>query len=126
MHDLRTRNCNRVRIIFLAVDRIARSNDVQLEAKLCGLRRRQMSEQKDANSQAAPPRAVLSLDPIALKWRNLVDRRRAHLVDLYLSGRWKRYYSEEEFMTCFRDTMNMADRWNEIAPMPDNDNSSAS
>jgi uncharacterized repeat protein (TIGR03809 family) len=65
---------------------------------------------------------VLSLDPIALKWRNLADRRRAHMVDLYLSGRWKRYYSEEQFLICFRDAMSMAERWNEIAPKASNDN----
>ena len=94
------------------------------EAKLCGLRRRQMSA-KDA-SQLASPLSVLSLDPIALKWRNLADRRRAHLVDLYLTGRWKRYYSEEQFLICFRDTMDMAERWNEIAPRPADDQRQAS
>ncbi|HXF87964.1 MAG TPA: TIGR03809 family protein [Xanthobacteraceae bacterium] len=91
------------------------------EAKLYHLRRRQMSEHKDG-PPVAPPRSVLSLDPVALKWRNLADRRRAHLVDLYLTGRWKRYYSEEQFLACFRETMSMADRWNEIAPKSDNDN----
>lgn len=79
-----------------------------------------MSDQERAQQLLAPPRALLSLDPIALKWRNLVDRRRAHLVDLYLSGRWKRYYSEEQFRDCFRDTMTIAERWNEIAPLPQN------
>ncbi len=88
------------------------------------LRRRQMSEHKDG-PPVAPPRSVLSLDPVALKWRNLADRRRAHLVDLYLTGRWKRYYSEEQFLACFRETMSMADRWNEIAPKSDNDNAKA-
>jgi uncharacterized repeat protein (TIGR03809 family) len=76
-----------------------------------------MSEQQDA-TQLASPQSFASLEPVALKWRNLADRRRAHLVDLYLSGRWKRYYSEEQFLVCFRETMNMAERWNEIAPKP--------
>jgi uncharacterized repeat protein (TIGR03809 family) len=67
---------------------------------------------------APSPQAVLSLDPIARKWRNLVDRRRAHFVDLYLTGRWKRYYSEEQFLTIFRDAMTVAERWTEIAPQP--------
>jgi hypothetical protein len=53
--------------------------------------------------KVSPPREVLSLDPVAHKWRNLVDRRRAHFVELYLTGRWKRYYAE---------------RWTEIAPQP--------
>jgi hypothetical protein len=98
---------------------------ILFEAKPYDLWRRQMSEHKDEPS-LGPPRSILSLDPIALKWRNLADRRRAHLVDLYLTGRWKRYYSEEQFLACFRETMNMADRWNEIAPKSDNDNANTS
>lgn len=84
-----------------------------------------MSEQKLSQSEVAPPRAVLSLDPVALKWRNLVDRRRAHFVDLYLTGRWKRYYSEEQFLVIFRDTMSIAERWTEIAPLPGDDTKQA-
>lgn len=76
-----------------------------------------MPEPKVPN-HLAPPRAVLSLDPIAHKWRNLVDRRRAHFVELYLTGRWKNYYSEEQFLVSFRDAMTVAERWTEIAPKP--------
>jgi len=75
-----------------------------------------MSEQEKVPNHLQHPREVLSLDPVALKWRNLVDRRRAHFVDLYLSGRWKRYYSEDQFKVCFRDAMSIAERWTEIAP----------
>ena len=70
----------------------------------------------------AHPRSVLSLDPIARKWRNLVDRRRAHFVELYLTGRWKHYYSEEQFLASFRDAMSVAERWTEIAPKPSDEN----
>jgi len=76
-----------------------------------------MSDQTQ-QPQAPPPREMLSLDPIAHKWRNLVDRRRAHFVELYLTGRWKRYYSEEQFLVIFRDAMTVAERWTEIAPLP--------
>jgi hypothetical protein len=69
-------------------------------------------------SHLGSPRSVLSLDPVAHKWRSLIDRRRAHFVELYLTGRWKRYYSEEQFLTSFRDAMNVAERWTEIAPKP--------
>jgi hypothetical protein len=55
---------------------------------------------------------------VALKWRDLIERRRAHFIELYLTGRWKRYYDEEQFLEIFRDTMNIADRWIEIAPKP--------
>ena len=75
-----------------------------------------MADEETTPSQVADPRSILSLDPIAHKWRNLVDRRRAHFVDLYLSGRWKRYYSEDQFLVTFRDAMSTAERWTEIAP----------
>ena len=61
---------------------------------------------------------MASLEPVTLKWRNLIERRRAHFIELYLTGRWKRYYEEEQFLTIFRETMTIADRWNEIAPKP--------
>src|SRR5262249_47948362 len=35
---------------------------------------------------------------IALKWRDLVERRRAYFAELYHSGRWKIYYTEQEFV----------------------------
>src|SRR5205807_9859497 len=31
-----------------------------------------------------------ALDEVAQKWRALAERRRAHFVELYHSGRWKR------------------------------------
>jgi uncharacterized repeat protein (TIGR03809 family) len=61
---------------------------------------------------------MASLQPVALKWRSLIERRRAHFIELYLTGRWKRYYSEEQFLVTFRETMIIADRWTEIAPKP--------
>ena len=105
-----------LQMISLAVTRIAGSNGDSFATTPFDLQRRQMTEQERSQASLAPPRGVLSLDPIALKWRKLADRRRAHLVDLYLTGRWKRYYSEEQFQATFRDTMAMAERWNEIAP----------
>ncbi len=86
-----------------------------------------MSEQQDKSSPDIPSpterlASLRSLDPVALKWRNLIERRRSHFVDLYLSGRWKRYYSEEQFLASFRETMSIADRWTEIAPKPDDKN----
>jgi hypothetical protein len=39
-----------------------------------------------------------ALELAARKWRALAERRRAHFVELYHSGRWKRYYSEEQFL----------------------------
>jgi uncharacterized repeat protein (TIGR03809 family) len=86
-----------------------------------------MSEQQHKSSTDIPApierlASLRSLDPVALKWRNLIERRRAHFVDLYLTGRWKRYFSEEQFLATFRETMSIADRWTEIAPKPDDKN----
>ena len=115
---------NGANVVPLAAGRIAGSNAGQQQAGSSGPQRRHMSEQTDG--QLASPRDILSLDPIALKWRNLAERRRAHLVDLYRTGRWKRYYSEEKFLACFRETMSMAERWNEIAPKGEGEEPTAS
>jgi uncharacterized repeat protein (TIGR03809 family) len=59
-----------------------------------------------------------ALDQVALKWRALAERRRAHLIELYQSGRWKRYYSEESFLRCMREAIRATERWADIAPRP--------
>jgi hypothetical protein len=97
------------------------------------LRQRYMSDQQIAHPAAVQQSVIGSpantsmtngsmtvspLDPVSLKWRSLIERRRAHFIELYLTGRWKKYYEEEQFLTIFRETMTIADRWNEIAPKP--------
>ena len=59
-----------------------------------------------------------ALDDVAQKWRALAERRRAHFVELYHTGRWKRYYSEEQFLLKMREAIKATDRWAEIAPTP--------
>jgi uncharacterized repeat protein (TIGR03809 family) len=66
-------------------------------------------------SERQPGRA---LDRVAQKWRDLADRRRAHFVELYHSGRWKHYYSEEQFLSRMRDAIRAAESWALIAPRP--------
>jgi uncharacterized repeat protein (TIGR03809 family) len=56
---------------------------------------------------------------VSLKWRALAEGRRAHFHDLYRSGRWKRYYTEEEFVADMRDAIDIAERWAAIAPLPE-------
>jgi uncharacterized repeat protein (TIGR03809 family) len=58
------------------------------------------------------------LHEVAQKWRALAERRRAHFVELYHSGRWKRYYSEENFLQLMREAIRASERWAEIAPSP--------
>lgn len=45
------------------------------------------------------------------KWRALAERRKAHLVDLYDSGRWRFYYSEQEFILRLREAIQAVERW---------------
>ena len=59
-----------------------------------------------------------AMQPAALKWRELAERRRAHLIDLFRSGRWKHYYTKDEFSAQLRDAIDIADRWAKIAPRP--------
>jgi uncharacterized repeat protein (TIGR03809 family) len=67
-------------------------------------------------SQREPAR---SLDAVAQKWRDLAERRRAHFVELYHSGRWKHYYTEERFLHRMREAIRAADTWAMIAPKPE-------
>ena len=68
----------------------------------------------------APSRMIHALpkwERTALKWRKLAEQRRDHHLDLYKSGRWKHYYTEEEFRVEMRQAIAMAERWAKIAPM---------
>lgn len=57
-------------------------------------------------------------DSIAHKWRDLAERRRAHYVDMYRSGRWKHYYTEDRFLVQMREVIRAAETWAKIAPLP--------
>ena len=59
-----------------------------------------------------------ALDEVAQKWRLLAERRCAHFFELYHSWRWKRYYSEEQFLYRMREAIRLSERWAEIAPPP--------
>ena len=60
--------------------------------------------------------ATLQWELVALKWRSLAEQRRDHYFDLYRSGRWKHYYTEDQFLAEMRKAIALADRWVEIAP----------
>jgi uncharacterized repeat protein (TIGR03809 family) len=42
---------------------------------------------------------------IARQLQALAERRRQHLLELHRSGRWRRYYSEDQFMGHMRDSV---------------------
>ena len=62
-----------------------------------------------------------ALAQVSQKWRDLAERRRAHFVELYHSGRWKHYYTEERFLHRMRDAIRAADTWAVLAPRPEPD-----
>jgi uncharacterized repeat protein (TIGR03809 family) len=55
------------------------------------------------------------LDEISNKWRELADRRLAYFTELYRSGRWKHYYTEETFTARMRDVIKAAKVWADLA-----------
>jgi hypothetical protein len=61
------------------------------------------------------PRAVRPFDQVAQEWRELADRRREHFADLERSGRWRHYYTEDQFLAQMRDVIRAAEAWARIA-----------
>lgn len=57
-----------------------------------------------------------ALDEVSHKWRRLAERRQAHFVELFHSGRWKHYYAEEQFLRYMRESIRLSERWAMIAP----------
>jgi len=51
---------------------------------------------------------------VARKWRTLAERRRDHLAELYRSGRWEKYYTEEGFLAVMRATVQEIEQWGSI------------
>jgi uncharacterized repeat protein (TIGR03809 family) len=60
--------------------------------------------------------ATVKLEAVALKWRALAERRRDHHIELYKTGRWRHYYTDQEFLTEMRTAIALAQRWAKIAP----------
>jgi uncharacterized repeat protein (TIGR03809 family) len=52
---------------------------------------------------------------ITLRGRELAERRRAHLIELYDSGRWALYYTEEQLVARMRDATNLVETWKQLA-----------
>ena len=64
-------------------------------------------------------KATVKLENVALKWRALAEKRRDHCLELYKTGRWKHYYTEQQFLAEMRAAIALAQRWAKIAPRPD-------
>jgi uncharacterized repeat protein (TIGR03809 family) len=63
--------------------------------------------------------ATVRLEAVALKWRTLAERRRDHHIELYRTGRWRHYYTDQEFLAEMRIAIALARRWARIAPRPE-------
>jgi uncharacterized repeat protein (TIGR03809 family) len=63
--------------------------------------------------------ATVKLEAAALKWRALAERRRDHHIELYRSGRWRHYYTDQQFLIEMRTAIALAQRWATIAPRPE-------
>jgi uncharacterized repeat protein (TIGR03809 family) len=55
---------------------------------------------------------------IMQKWRALAEKRRANLIDLYDSGRWKHYYSETQLLARIREATGLVDTWQRLSTPP--------
>jgi uncharacterized repeat protein (TIGR03809 family) len=56
------------------------------------------------------------MDTAARKWRDLAERRRAHFIELFRTGRWRHYYTDVQFLTEMRKAAEAADKWAKLAP----------
>lgn len=55
------------------------------------------------------------------RWRVLADRRLEHMTVLYETGRWRRYFTEEEFLGVIRETKAAAEMWHRIVPVAEHE-----
>ena len=54
-------------------------------------------------------------DSIARRWLALVERRQEHFIELCDTGRWRHYYTHDEFLIEMRKVLRVRDQWATIA-----------
>ena len=59
------------------------------------------------------------------RWRDLVQRRSLHFVELHASGRWRRYYTQVQFFALLREALELAEIWTKLAPRPEDESPAA-
>jgi len=60
------------------------------------------------------PLATNKNEEIARKWRALVQRRREYLAELYRSGRYKKYFTEQALLDQMREAAAAAQQWDAL------------
>jgi uncharacterized repeat protein (TIGR03809 family) len=66
-----------------------------------------------------------AFDRLARRWCGLAERRLDDFVELYRSGRWKHYYTQEAFALRMLDVIKAAKIWRELAGRPAAEQSAA-
>ena len=66
-------------------------------------------------SQERGPRSARDINK---HWQSLAERRRLHLLDLYRSGRWRRYYTEDQIRSQMREVMRAIEGWSALTGQP--------
>jgi uncharacterized repeat protein (TIGR03809 family) len=64
-------------------------------------------------------------DAVARGWLSLAERRKAHLIDLFETGRWRHYFTEAELLNELRAANIACDRFAEVAGIPSQPTASA-
>ena len=75
-------------------------------------------EQRSTQPRHVGTATAHALEEVAQKWRALAERRCAYFLELHRSGRWRHYYSEEQFLVRLREAIELSERWVEIAASP--------
>src|SRR5262249_49792401 len=60
---------------------------------------------------------------IARKWHALAERRRADVVELRDSGRWRHYYTWDELLDALREAVDTRDMWARLVGLAEDETS---
>jgi uncharacterized repeat protein (TIGR03809 family) len=52
------------------------------------------------------------------RWRKLAEQRLEHITDLFVTGRWRRYFSEADFLDQVRQTKDAVAAWRRLDVQP--------
>ena len=67
-----------------------------------------------------PTHPVVPPADVAHKFLALIEQRRAHLAELFDSGRWTFYYSDQELRAQARELVMLRDKWTAVAVLGSN------
>jgi uncharacterized repeat protein (TIGR03809 family) len=70
-------------------------------------------------AQRMPAGIPAHFDAVTQRWRELALRRHAYYLELFKSGRWTRYFTEQEFLARMRDVVTTTAFWNGLAEKTD-------